>query len=455
MEAREFGLFDGDTGMSARCRAFGWAATSLGPAERWSPALQAMAGVVLQARQPMILWWGPDLVQLYNDACRPMFGDRERDALGARAREFWRDAWPVVGPEIERMLEGGEATWHEDRLVPLEDSDGRLVDRYWMNGLTPVRDAGTVTGILTTFSETTSQVGMRAAREEALQHSNDLLEEQAAELESRAEELRSVVDALADAHARVEGVLEAMADAYVSVDREFRISAVNAAMERLSGLPRERLLGESIWELFPGTVGNVFEHSVRRTAVEGTPLHFTHDYFDGRADLVTEVDVYPARGRGIAVFWRDVTARVRADAALRESEARFRNMADVAPVMLWVTEAERAVPRQLSSSPTRRRLSLGHGRVCAPTRDGRRIPRLRRLCRRRRRKDAAAGSGTRCADRRRGGARGRRRLRGTRASAFHADAGSEMGLRCGDARVPRRERGGDPALWVRARSFSP
>ena len=186
----------------------------------------------------------------------------------------------------------------------------------------------------------------------AAESTNQQLQEQAAELEAQSEELHAAAVQLEEqaeaadvlrrvaegSTARVTGVLEAMSDAYFALDADFRIAAVNLAMERNVGQPRTALLGRSMWEAFPGTVGNVFERSYRAAATEGASVHFTHDYSDGRLELVTEVDVYPAEGGGLAVFWRDVTARMRSEAALRESEERFRLMADAVPQIVWITD---------------------------------------------------------------------------------------------------------------------
>jgi PAS domain S-box-containing protein len=114
--------------------------------------------------------------------------------------------------------------------------------------------------------------------------------------------------------ARAAGILEAVADAYFALDQDFRIVAVNAAMERSTGLARDALLGRVFWEVFPATVGTQYERHYRAAAIEGRTAHFTDAYDDGRLALVSEADVYPVAGGGVAVFWRDITARVRADA---------------------------------------------------------------------------------------------------------------------------------------------
>src|SRR5688572_21568576 len=92
-------VFAGDGEMAARCRAFDWTTTPLGPPDRWSTSLRTVIGLVLSSRQPMFLWWGPELVQVYNDAYRPSLGTggRAEYALGACGRTFWTDIWPVIG----------------------------------------------------------------------------------------------------------------------------------------------------------------------------------------------------------------------------------------------------------------------------------------------------------------------------------------------------------------------
>lgn len=57
-------LFDGPGEMRALCRAHDWAATPLGPVEGWPQILRTAAGLVLGSAFPMILLWGPELVQI-------------------------------------------------------------------------------------------------------------------------------------------------------------------------------------------------------------------------------------------------------------------------------------------------------------------------------------------------------------------------------------------------------
>ena len=64
----------------------------LGPAENWSPTLKTMVSFLLANRFPILLWWGPDYIQLYNDAYRPILGAKHPRSMGQPVSEcWWRD----------------------------------------------------------------------------------------------------------------------------------------------------------------------------------------------------------------------------------------------------------------------------------------------------------------------------------------------------------------------------
>jgi signal transduction histidine kinase len=157
-------VFPGSGEMPARCRSFDWGATPLGPVERWSTSLRTMAGVVLTSRNPMLLLWGPELVQIYNDAFRPSLGSadgphaRHPRGLGMRAAEFWTDVWSVTAPQIEAVMTRGESLWFEECYIPIE-RNGRMDDAWWTYGSSPVRDDdGSIAGTLVVLIEVTSSV---------------------------------------------------------------------------------------------------------------------------------------------------------------------------------------------------------------------------------------------------------------------------------------------------------
>jgi signal transduction histidine kinase len=145
--------------MAARCREFDWSATALGHESRWPQSLKTLTSTLLASRNPMLLLWGADLVMIYNDAFAPSLGGaRDSRGLGASGREFWTDVWPVIGSQLERVVERGETFWFENALVPIE-RDGALRDAWWTYSYSPVRDDhGVVAGVLVVCQETTDHV---------------------------------------------------------------------------------------------------------------------------------------------------------------------------------------------------------------------------------------------------------------------------------------------------------
>jgi signal transduction histidine kinase len=142
------------------CRSFDWSTTALGPVEDWSESLRTTVATVLRSRHPMFLFWGPELVQIYNDGYRLSLGEggRHPRALGMRGADFWTEIWDIIGPQLEAVMHRGESTWHEDQLVAIE-RNGQIEEVYWTYGYSPVRDDdGAIGGTLVVCQETTARV---------------------------------------------------------------------------------------------------------------------------------------------------------------------------------------------------------------------------------------------------------------------------------------------------------
>ena len=152
-------VFRGSSDMATLMRAVKWETTPIGPVDEWSTSLRTTVSTLLASRHAMFLWWGPELIQFYNDAYRQSLGpDRHPSALGQRGRECWAEIWPTIGHEVEAIMGGGDSTWHEDHLVPITRGD-RVHDVYWSYSYSPVQDDdGSVGGVLVTVQETTRRV---------------------------------------------------------------------------------------------------------------------------------------------------------------------------------------------------------------------------------------------------------------------------------------------------------
>jgi PAS domain S-box-containing protein len=145
--------------MADLVRQFDWAKTPLGPVESWSDILMTTVNLLLASRHPMFLWWGPDLIQFYNDGYRlSLRADKHPSSLGQPGIECWPEIWPIIGPQIESVMGKGESTWNINQLVPI-NRNGKLEEVYWTYSYSPVREKdGSVQGTLVVCSECTEQV---------------------------------------------------------------------------------------------------------------------------------------------------------------------------------------------------------------------------------------------------------------------------------------------------------
>jgi PAS domain S-box-containing protein len=145
--------------MGRLMRAHDWSATPLGPVADWPQSLQTAVSICLNSRFPIVLWWGPDLRLLYNDAWRPVLGQTKHpQALGSPGREVWPEIWHIIGPMLEGVLAHGKATWSDDQLLPL-DRNGYLEEAYFTYSYSPILgDGGKVGGVFAAVNETTQRV---------------------------------------------------------------------------------------------------------------------------------------------------------------------------------------------------------------------------------------------------------------------------------------------------------
>jgi PAS domain S-box-containing protein len=149
----------GDGEMAELTRNFDWSKTPVGPIDTWPDVLMTTVNMLLATRHPMFLWWGPELIQFYNDGYRPSIReDKHPGALGQRGKDWWQEIWHIIGSQIDAVMTRGESTWHQNALVPIF-RNGKLEDVYWTYSYSPIRDSdGVICGTLVTCSETTETV---------------------------------------------------------------------------------------------------------------------------------------------------------------------------------------------------------------------------------------------------------------------------------------------------------
>lgn len=133
---------------------------------------------------------------------------------------------------------------------------------------------------------------------------------------------------------RLAGVLEGMSDAFLALDRDWRITYANREALRIADRGQEEVIGKYLWELQP--VGPEDDAVVRefRRADERMSIRLEHRQIANGEERWLDINVYPSPA-GLNLFFRDITARKQAEQRIRESERHFRAVADLVPDLLW------------------------------------------------------------------------------------------------------------------------
>ncbi len=320
--------------MGAQIAQFDWAATPLGPVSRWSRSLKATVAIVVHSRHPMFLWWGPELIQIYNDAYLPSFGvGKHPAALGQRGRDCWPEIWDIIGPQIDDVMSHGVPSWHEDALVPIF-RNGAIQEVYWTYGYSPVfDDDGSIGGTLVVCTETTGRV--LATRQEAA--------------------LRAEVDR---DRARLQQFF-AQAPAGICIVRgpELTFEFANDHYRALVG--GRDLIGKPLLNALPELAGQGIDTLLRGVMTSGeafvgreVPVRIDR-HGQGIVDDAFYTFIYSplrdaaARVEAVVVLAQDVTDEVLATRQteelgqrLRDSEAQFHVLAETIPQLAWSTRAD-------------------------------------------------------------------------------------------------------------------
>ncbi len=138
-------LFTGGGELGARMRAMDWAATPLGPVANWPLSLKTCVRIVLTSRQPMFVWWGDELINLYNDAYKSILGGKHPEAFAAPAQQVWREIWDQVGPRAESAMRTNEGTYDESLMLMME-RNGYREETYYTFSYSPVPNDQVGTG---------------------------------------------------------------------------------------------------------------------------------------------------------------------------------------------------------------------------------------------------------------------------------------------------------------------
>ncbi|MCC5635120.1 PAS domain-containing protein [Nostoc sp. CHAB 5844] len=151
-------MFVGKGEMAMRMRSLDWSQTPLGAVETWTQSLRSTLSICLNSRFPIAIYWGQESLLLYNDAWRPIVGDKHPWALGRPAREVWPEIWDDIGPELAGVLATGEGTFHNDELLSMYRF-GYTEECFFEYTFNPIQgQGGVIDGVFNVVSETTYRV---------------------------------------------------------------------------------------------------------------------------------------------------------------------------------------------------------------------------------------------------------------------------------------------------------
>lgn len=305
-----------------------WANSPLGAASSWPQSLRTAVDIVIHSPMPMLLLWGPQLTQIYNDGFALLAGNKHPHAFGQPAHLIWPELKDFTDPIYRAVLQGQVRTYSEQRFTL--QRDGRESD-FWLDlTYSPIRDeSAEVAGILVTAIETNER---RRIALELEQRSAASLKAQR-ETEERLQLALAATDAvgtwdwdisedrfIADAHfAQLHGIDPAMAN-------QLPIS------EYLHGVhPQDRaLIARSIKHCI--THGSEYAEEYRLLQSDGQ-LRWVF----ARGRCYKDHHGRPTRFLGAAL---DLTDRKHTEQALRQSQTELQLIINAMPVLISYVDRE-------------------------------------------------------------------------------------------------------------------
>jgi PAS domain S-box-containing protein len=150
-------FLSGEGAIVERIREINWAENPLGPMEGWSPSLQSALSICLNSNFPIAIYWGEQLMLLYNEAWSSIPGNKHPWALGRPAKEVWPDIWNDIEPQFAKAFSGVPGG-SKDALLPMQ-RHGYTEECYFDFTFTPIMGpSGKVEGIFNAVLETTYQI---------------------------------------------------------------------------------------------------------------------------------------------------------------------------------------------------------------------------------------------------------------------------------------------------------
>jgi two-component system sensor histidine kinase VicK len=322
--------------MGELIRSVNWAANPLGPPDSWPAALKHAVSTMLKNNFPVLICWGPDYIQLYNDAFRPINGESKHpQAMGGSARDTYAEIWETIGPMFSEVMQG-KTHGFPNFMVPLH-RNGYTENCYFDFSYSPIADLEVnIHGVLVICMETTEKVA-------------------AIELAKKAQS-----QTIIERDRLKQFFLQAPAGICILDGPELTFELVNPLYQQLfpgRGLLGKPLLeavpevrGSAIWEILQGVyqTGKTFEGNellipLARTTDGPVEDRYFNFIYQARTDTTGVID-------GILVFVIEVTDMVLVKQRVIENERELEQMLNLLPAHVVVIRGKEQVVEMVNDS---------------------------------------------------------------------------------------------------------
>lgn len=296
-----------------------WTKSSLGTISTWPTSLKVSIQLCLDSKFPMYIWWGPEYINIYNDAYITLAGRKNHPKFfGKPAQHMWPEIWPTLQEFLSEVKIKGTTILHENLLMPLERQDGPE-ESYFTFSYGPARDEnGEILGIHCTCYETTANVLAQKQIEQAVK------------------QLQSFF-------------MQSPLPMVILLGEDHRFTIVNPPYERL--VNKKNLVGKTVAEAFELEDVAPFVGLLDQVYNTGVPFIGNETYFaiaDVNGDLQDtwlDFGYHPYRDengnvRGVLAVATDVTSQVLSKKLIEKTGEEFKLIANHMPQIVWNADAK-------------------------------------------------------------------------------------------------------------------